>query len=310
MRTFPVRLLHARASWRVLLAVTVLSFVSSPRAASAQLGKLKKLGADAIKDAAKDKLGGDKKAPVNEAATNAATAKAPAKEPSMPKLDDDRIELVLASLAPQVRSAQIRADAAAAAPAYEEKRKAGQACVEKATKDVNPMAVAATSQRNAARITAMQNQMEAVQKRYGAASKAKDLRLQAYLLDSLNVISTRMALLNFDVTCPIEYAPAAIVEASVLDQQRRSSEDNGMFDPGEATRGALSRGDFGGIRERIALWALMQANPALKGTGKEGVFSADEQAALARHSTEIAKLAPLFKADAMIWKTWDDLRDW
>ena len=287
----------ARTSWRVLALVAASSLLVAPRPASAQLGRLKKMGADAIKDAAKDKLGLDKQAPEAKAA-------------GMPTLDDNRIALVLASLAPQVKAAQVRADAAAAAAAYDEKVKASAACTERATKDVNPMAIAAASQRNAAQIAALQKQSEAVQQRLNAAMQGNDLRKQAYLQDSATVLTERAALLSIGASCPKDFAPAAVLDARVLDMQGRRSDDGGRFDPGEATRGALSRTEYGILRERIALWTLMQANPALNGIGKEGVFSAEEQAALAKHSADLAKLAPLFKSNGMVWKTWGDLRDW
>lgn len=287
----------ARAPWRVLALVAAVSLLAAPRAASAQLGRLKKMGADAIKDAAKDKLGMDQKAPAAKAA-------------GMPTLDDGRIALVIASLAPQVKAAQIRADAAAAAAAYEAKEKAAAACTERATENVTPTAIAEAAKRNTAQIEALQKQSNAVQMRLNAAMQANDLRKQAYLQDSATVLNERLALLSLGATCTKEFAPPAVVEGWIFERQERRDDDGGRFDPGEATRGALTRTEYGILRERIALWTLMQANPALNGVGKEGVFSAEEQAALAKRSADLGKLAPLFKSSAMIWKTWSDLRDW
>ena len=306
MRTPALRSIGAPTAWRVLALVAAVSLLAAPRAASAQLGKLKKLGADAIKDAAKDKLGMDKKAPATDAATSAGGAKAA----GIPTLDDNRIALVLASLAPQVKAAQMRADAAAATAAYEARQKASAECFERASKNVNPMTLGELSRRNAAQIEALQKQSNAVQQRLNAAMQANDLRKQAYLDDSATVLTERMTLLTIGAPCTKEFAPPVVVEARVRSLQGSSNDDRRKLDPGEATRGALSRTEYGILRERIALWTLMQANAALEDTGKEGVFSAEEQAALARHSTDLAKLAPLFKSNAMLWKTWSDLRDW
>jgi hypothetical protein len=280
--------------------------------AEAQLGRLKKMGSDAIKDAAKDKLSTDKKEAAKPGAIPAAAATAAAKPKSagMPVLDDDRIALVLASLGPLEKEAQIRSDAAAATQAYAEKKKIGDACVQQASKNVNPMAMAAAAQKNTARITALQKQTEPMQRRLNKAVEDKDTRAQLYLQDSLNVLSMRSASLSMGTTCIFEFAPAAILEARLLEMQNRSGGESGSFDPGEATRGVLSRYEYGILRERIALWALLQENPALKGLGKEGVFTAEEQAALGMHAAEIKKLTPLFKSDAMIWKGWSDVRDW
>jgi len=306
MRTPALRSSGARAAWRVLALVAAVSLLAAPRAASAQLGKLKKMGADAIKDAAKDKLGIDKKAP----ATDAATAAGGTKAAGIPTLDDDRIALVIASLAPQVKAAQIRAEAAAATAAYEAKEKASTECFERASNAVNPMSLGELSKRNAAQITALQTQSNAVQQRLNEAMQANDLRKQAYLDDSVTVLTERITLLTIGAPCTKEFAPPVVVEARVRSLQGPSNNGRSRFDPGEATRGALSRTEYGMLRERIALWTLMQAKAVLEDIGKEGVFSAEEQAALAKHSADLAKLAPLFKSDAMLWKTWGDLRDW
>jgi len=294
----------------VVPALVLMAFTTP---AHAQLGRLKKMGADAIKDAAKDKLSTDKKEaakPGTAAAATPAAASKP-KNAGMPVLDDDRIALVLASLGPMVKEAQVRADAAAASRAYLEKKKIGDACVQQASQNVNPMAMAASAQKNSARITALQKQTEPMQRRLNKAVDDNDLRAQLYLQDSLNVLSMRSASLSMGTTCIFEFAPPAMLEARLLEMQSRSSGgDEGTFDPGEATRGTISRYEYGVLRERIALWALLQENPALKGLGKEGVFTAEEQAALAIHAAEIKKLTPLFKSDAMIWKGWSDLRDW
>lgn len=308
---------HPIAHSRLLLTagLTLLLLALCASSAEAQLGRLKKMGADAIKDAAKDKLSTDKKDAAKPGATPASSATPAAaskpKSAGMPVLDDDRIALVLASLGPLVKEAQIRADAEAASRAYVEKKKIGDACVQQASKNVNPMAMAAAAQKNSARITALQKQTEPMQRRLNKAVEDKDLRTQLYLQDSLSVLSMRSASLSMGTTCIFEFAPPAMLEARLLEMQDRSSSgDGGNFDPGEATRGVLSRYEYGILRERIALWALLQENPALKGLGKEGVFTAEEQAALGIHAAEIKKLTALFKSDAMIWKGWSDVRDW
>ncbi|GAB1344182.1 hypothetical protein [Gemmatimonas sp.] len=298
----------------VVVPALVLMALATP--AHAQLGRLKKMGSDAIKDAAKDKLSTDKKDAAKPATATAASAATPAaaskpKSAGMPVLDDDRIALVLASLGPMVKEAQVRADAAVASRAYVEKKKISDACVQQASKNVNPMAMAAAAQKNSARITALQNQTEPIQRRLNKAVADNNLRSQLYLQDSLSVLSMRTASLSMGTNCIFEFAPPVMLEARLLEMQGSSSNgDGGTFDPGEATRSTISRYEFGVLRERIALWALLQENPALKGLGKEGVFTEEEQAALAIHAAEIKKLTPLFKSDAMIWKAWSDLRDW
>ena len=209
-----------------------------------------------------------------------------------------------------MKAAQIRAEAAAAIAAYEARQKASGECFERASNAANPMSLGESARRNATQIEALQKQSNAVQQRLNAAMQANDLRKQAYLDDSVTVLTERMTLLTIGATCTREFAPPVVVEARVRSQQGPSNGDRARFDPGEATRGALSRTEYGILRERIALWTLMQAKAVLEDIGKEGVFSAEEQAALAKHSADLAKLAPLFKSNAMLWKTWGDLRDW
>jgi hypothetical protein len=71
----------------------------------------------------------------------------------------------------------------------------------------------------------------------------------------------------------------------------------------------LTHYQYGVMRERIALWALQQADPTLK-TGKEGVFTAEEQAALEKNAGDIKKLTPFFKDGSMRWSTWGDVTRW
>lgn len=308
------RLTQSRAFSRVpqFFGAAVLGtlVLTMPTAAHAQFGKLKKMGADAIKDAAKDKIGADKKEPAGAAATASTSAAKPAKEAGMPKLDADRIQLVLTSLTPQLKAAQIRADAAAATSAYQAKKKASDACIENFSKSANPMAIAASAEKNEAKIAALQTQSEAAQRRFNAAMQSNDIRKQVFLEDTTTVLLQRMALLSYGATCTVDFAPVAMLEAKALERQGRRGDDAGQFDPGDATRKAMSRTEYGVLRERIALWTLMQSNPTLKGTGKEGIFSPEEQSALGQFSGDLMKFAPLFKADAMIWRTWSDLRDW
>lgn len=309
---------HAHAGGRVhafsrtLLAafVTLLLLALCASSAEAQLGKLKKMGASAIKDAAKEKLGTDKKEAVK-GATEASSAAGGASRDAMPTLDDDRIALVLASLMPQVKAAEERAAAAAVRTAYLEKKKASDACMDRAGKDFNPMTVSANAEKNATAINTLQKQIDAAQTRLNAAFSAGDLRRQVFLQDTVTVLTQRSAALTMGAPCTFEFTPPPMIleRYSQLQERQAGKADNG-FDPGEATREVLTRYQFGLLRERVALWALSQDDPALKGLGKEGVFTAAEQTALAGHAAEIRKLTPLFKRDAMIWKTWDDLRDW
>ncbi|WP_158514883.1 hypothetical protein [Gemmatimonas phototrophica] len=281
--------------------------------AQAQFGKLKKIGADAIKDAAKDKLSTDKKpASTSTAGTAAPTAR---KEAATPVFTEDKVALLVISLAPQIKDAQLRDDAARANAAWVPKKKASDACIENASKTMNPMMIATNAQKNEARINAIQKQIESINKRMNAATQLKDVRSQLFLQDSSVTLTMRMAVLTYGISCQMDFTPAPILEYQAVERERMMREASGNesaegFDPGSAVTGVMSNYEYGLLRERMALWALMQDNPALKDVGKAGTFTPEETAALTAHAADIKKMLPLFKSDALTWKTWSDLKSW
>lgn len=291
----------------------LLMLTASP--AQAQFGKLKKMGADAIKDAAKDKVSGEKKPAEGTATTSAAGSPTAAKKAaSAPVLTTDKVALIVASLAPQLKDAQRRDTYARAMAEWTPKKEASDACMSTLSKNADPMALMANVQKNEARITALQKQSEAANARLSKASAAGDMRAQLFLQDTVSVLMVRSALLTTGGKCTAEFTPVAILEYQAAERERYTKSGSGEsaegFDPGSAARGSMSQYEYGLLRERMALWALMQENPALRGTGKEGVFTADETAALTAHAVDIKKMTALFKSDALIWKTWNDVKSW
>jgi hypothetical protein len=298
------------AAVRALCVASGFLLLSS-RPAEAQLGKLKKMGADAIKDAAKEKIARD-----NKPETTAASA-APAaatKAVATPTLTADRIALIVTSLAPQLKDAQRRDAASRAMAEWAPKKKANEECIAALSQNPDPAALLANAQKNEARLSAVQTQSEAATARLNNASAAGDIRAQTFLQDTVNVLLLRSALLSTGGKCTAEFTPTAILDYQVADRERYGKAGGGEraegFDPGAAVRGRMSQYEYGLLRERIALWALLQDNPALRGVGKEGVFTADETAALTAHAADIKKMSPLFKSDALIWKTWNDVKSW
>ncbi|WP_353268624.1 hypothetical protein [Gemmatimonas sp.] len=287
----------------------LLALTASP--AHAQFGKLKKMGADAIKDAAKEKITSDKKPETAAASAAPAAAK---KSVAAPVLTTDKVALIVASLAPQLKDA-IRRDAASRAMAeWAPKKKANDECMSTLGQNADPMALMANAQKNEAKITALQKQSEGANARLNKATAAGDLRAQTFLQDTVTVLMLRGALLSTSGKCTAEFTPTAILDYQITERERYAKGGSGDsaegFDPGPSVRGGMTAYEYGLLRERIALWALMQENPALRGTGKEGVFTADETAALTAHAADIKKMSSLFKSDALIWKTWNDVKSW
>jgi hypothetical protein len=293
------------------LAGALLVFASP---AQAQFGKLKKIGADAIKDAAKDKMSGANKKDSATTSTGAKAASsagsASASSSSVKKNDftltEDRVALVLVSLESQVADAQKRDEGIRAIRAYLLSKQALDSCIQLATKRATPATMGASAQKNSARITAIDDQARAASKRMSAAMEAGDMKTAGMIADTVNVLQTRSGLLTMGATCKAEFKPAALAER---DNGQQDDDVNGTYNPGATVTELLSRYEYGMLRERIALWALLQENPSLA-KGKEGVYTDAEQAALTANAAGIKKLTPYFKSDAMIWKTWNDLKSW
>lgn len=299
----------ARFVRAALLGGGLLFAVSTP--AHAQFGKLKKMGADAIKDATKGK--------VSEKKAEAKGAVAPgAKAESVPVLTEDGVALVVASLLPYAKTAQIeldlknaRAKADAARAAHEPVKEAEATCREKAEADMekmaqDPMKMMARAQASDAKRKALDTQSKGVQARLKAATAAGDMRRAAYLQDTLTVLSLRSTMLMYAPNCTVSFMPAAIVEEQYL--RIEADKSNSQFDPGAAVKGVMTKREFGIARERIAIWAIMQDEPMK--AGPYGVFTPAEEAALKANAADIRKLTPLFKSGAIAWTQWYDLPDW
>ncbi len=65
----------------------------------------------------------------------------------------------------------------------------------------------------------------------------------------------------------------------------------------------MTRGQFGRLRERVAVYALTG--------GKEGPFTAEERATLDARAADLAKLTPLFRDGLLEWGQWTELgKNW
>lgn len=297
----------------LLTSALLLAATATP--AQAQLGKLKKMGADAIKDAAKDKATGKKDSVVAPATAAKGSSASTARKNNF-TISEERLTLVLATLEPQVVAAERRMVALNASKAHEAKKKQSEACMQALGKSYNPMAAAAVYEKNEARITATQKLSEAVASRLADAISKDDRRAMAFLQDSSLTLQMRSAVYTMGGACVVDFTPPAIIQAQldeVAAQQAASGSEVGesgvLFDPGAAAKSAMTRWEYGMVRERIALWALLKENPALE-KGKEGVFTPEEEAVLSAHAASLKKMAPLFKSEALRWSTWSDLKSW
>jgi hypothetical protein len=299
-----------------LLIGSVL-LLAATSTAQAQLGRLKKLGADAVKEAAKGKVvGKDTTASSTEKPSAASTAagapKAPARAPNY-TITAERIDLVVASLKPLVAEAEKDLATRRVSADYKAKRDAAQACFDRASKTFNPMSMMNQSEAQQKRTAAIQAQAEAVNKRLNASREKDDnFRGALALKDSADVLQMNMAAASMGMSCSYPYAPMAVIDAQVAAMDRGNADgaaDVASFEPTPDAKKAMTRAEFGMVRERLALWLMAQANPSLE-KGSEGTFTAEEAAAMSAKSAELKGLTPLFTSHSLRWSTWGDVKRW
>jgi hypothetical protein len=303
-------------SLRLLAISAALSGVPAITA-HAQLGRLKKLGAEAVKD----KLaGGDKKdsaATATKPGTPAAAASSAAAPAATAKkgnytITESRVALVLANLQPLLAEAERRAASENVQRDYAAKRKTAMECMEKASSNFDPASLMTANPQRDARMEAIQKQAEAASARLNRATQGGNARVIAFVRDTSDVLQMQMAVTQVGASCVIPFAPAAVIDGQLSASQRQASgaeRANASFDANAEAKAAMTTVEFGMIRERIALFALQQDNPSLE-LGSAGQFTADERAVLSARASELKRYAPLFKGGSLRWQTWADLKGW
>lgn len=282
-----------------LLGSVTLLATASP--AQAQLGRLKKMGADAIK----------KEAGIKEPEA-AKSAESSGKKANY-TITADRIDLVLASLQPLVADAERAAAAKAVEGDYNAKRKTADACMERAQKMFNPMTMMSNDPQRTARMEAITKQLDGVNKRSQAAMQRDDFRNAIALRDTSMVLMMAQANATIGANCSYPYLPAAMIDAQASAEKNRGarsgddSDGSGSLDPTPAAKKEMTQQEFGMVRERMALWAMSQSNPSL---AKGAKFTPDEEAALGSKAPQVKKLAGLFESNALRWSTWGDVKRW
>jgi hypothetical protein len=297
--------------------VSAVALLTAATPAHAQLGRLKKLGTDAIKEAAKDKVVGKDTTGTTKSGAPAAetsASRAPAKKANY-VISADRVDLVLASLQPLVADAEAIAAANKASADYEAKKKTADACIERASKMVNPMAMMAENPQRDTKMATIQKQLDGVNKRSQAAMARDDFRNSIALRDTALVLTMSMSVATIGANCTYPYMPAALIDAQVRLEKRGSSgsssddDSDASLDPTPGAKQAMTRQEFGMVRERIALWVMGQDNPAIL-KGSAGKFTADEEEAMKAKGPQLKKLSPLFSSNALRWSTWGDVKNW
>jgi hypothetical protein len=158
-----------------------------------------------------------------------------------------------------------------------------------------------------------------MEKRVQAAMARKDAKAVIALRDSIQVLSATTQVIAMGGRCAYPHQPPELIalEASIRGQAYVDGSEqpwlNGQnakpLEPTPEARKAMTREEFGLLRERMALWAMAQSDPELK-KALEGKFTAEEIAALTAKSAELGRLGPLFKGGALGWVAWGDVSEW
>lgn len=297
--------MFASAAMLLTLSVTI----ASP--ASAQLGRLKKIATDAAKDAAKEKAG--VKEP--ESSQNGGGAKIDY------TITEDRANAVLASLAPYVETAKRemerkKADAAIAAAKAEHQAKVKTVsdCITKFTagSGMPDMGWMQTPKGEA-----LTSKMQTVGARSAAATQSGNRREQLALTDTMSVLMVQQVGMMFPKSnCGSQpYMSKALLDYEVANQERLmksqsnvsmpSGEDGFVVPPNQ--RAGMTSGQFGRVREAIAIWLLQQSGDVPPTAYK---FTDAEKAVLTAKAAQLKDLGPLFKTNALTWASWGDIKAW
>lgn len=301
-----------------LTLVTALATVASvallalvPASGEAQLpGRLKKLGKEVLKDAARQKGAGQ------DSAAGAAAAAEPSGATTTGRgasggdytITDERVQSVLAALTPAVGRARAAAAAQSERAAYQATTEKFTACMAAAGTGGTP---SAADVEESAKMT---ERYGALSQRLAAAIAAKDKRRVAFVTDSITVAGQGSTAAMFGLTkkCgAFPYTPVSVLEYQLAQDTEEVTEERApTLTVGKPAVSMMTRTQFGMLRERIALWTMMKGGAPANALGKEGVFTEGELAALERRATELMALAPLFKGGSLQWSRSADLRGW
>lgn len=287
-RTMPMTFLR-----RVVFVAAALLATLPAQRADAQLGRLKKAAEQAAKDAV-----GKKAEPV--------TGTAAKSSDNSTEITAARLDAIITALHTRVAVAQQISRGKALEAEFTPKRKAFEECVRKAGERMASMGTPPSAE-GLQKMGEYNVKTTAYMQRYAAIIQDRSRQREVlFLQDSATALAMLGQAAMTGTNCgPAPYAPAAVIDYHVAMQTVNA--DDGQWTVPEANRGSMETWQFGRIRERVALWALIQAGAAKPSEGK---FSEAEHATMQQKSKELAVLAPFFKDGAMTWVTWSDLKGW
>ncbi len=298
---------------RVVRAVAItMLLATSVSTAQAQFSKLKKIGADAMKDKAKEKVAGKEAPEATKSGTSVVEGKSVAADskPVNMTLNASQLELMLAALTPMAADAEKATQARRLAAVHAQKNEAAKKCMESGQAALMagrtpPAPTAATK----ARSRQLEKDAERLSAVLAASYADGNRRVGAFAQDSMLTMQMQAAVLGMGLSCTFEFTPAAVMETQVATYGMSGDLPESQSAVPLEAHTTFTKYQFALLRERIALFALSSADPTLK-VGKEGVFTDEERAALTARMAEIQKLQPYFKNGSLAWKGSGDLAAW
>lgn len=295
----PSSLYRALSTLMARLFIPLVLLGLAPSAAEAQFGKLRDLGAKAAKEAAARKA--SEATGIESTSGSGSGSGSSASARVTYDITAERLDAVLAALTPLVEEARMRAAARQQVDAFNARRTAYEECAAASAK--RAMTITPEGVERSATFTA---KMAPMLERYSTISQDPARKREMLMLqDSMTVLSVQgqVALVGGKCGAPV-HRTLAIVEAELAEEQ--TTNDGQLLVP-TAQRAGMTTSQFGRIRERIALWALIQEGHA-KPT--EGRFTDTESQALQVKASELRTLAPFFRDGSVSWTHWGDLKGW
>ncbi|HYW51361.1 MAG TPA: hypothetical protein VE861_12185 [Gemmatimonadaceae bacterium] len=266
---------HRRFVRLVPLAVCTLATVLTVTTAQAQLlGRMKRAVQERVQEPVRAGDGGRR------GATDATRL----------EITPERLDAFVVAMRPLVQRAQALQAERDMETVRVRREKEYDACVERVVRAANGVPAPMTPD-NAERLGAMTEQVTAIMGRYNAAAASGNIAALNAILDSADALGAKARIVQFPglSACglpaprPTRSAPLPANQGELI----------------AAGAGGMSAGEFGRLRERVAVYLLTQ--------GSGDTYNDVERGALQSHSADLATLAPLFRSGVLDWAQWGSL---
>jgi hypothetical protein len=316
----------------LVLAASLAAGFVAPRSAHGQLLKgIKKAAADAAKKKVEDKIDGKPaEAPADATPAGGSPSSAPAQRTTRDPRDTDvvitaeRVDILLALYRPILPEISRQQRFFAQADSAERSRERFSACVENVKQSFDKLSQAQQTQqmmalmeKGAEESGRYQTLSTAVSRRYETARAADAASVQsAVLADSVQglAVMSGLPMMPGGAKCgkyPFLSAAAAQSLSARLKNEGPDGQPRVVFDPAptDAVKAAMSKEQYGKIRERIAFWALQQLGfyEGENVTIPFSPFSAEELAVLTAKKRELMPLGEAWASGTARWSRWRTL---